>query len=145
MESKLSLRLRQKLKSLVLDKNLLYQSSEETPSDTLGPGDMMFALIKLFIIDVLNLIETKAALAKNFHIQPSELDRMPYWEYEMFRDSINEQVKEENDRQQKEMDKYHVKEHMDNMRPGKMQKMMNPKFSPQMPNLGAMKTPSFKF
>ena len=70
---------------------------------------------------------------------------MPYWEYEMFIESMNEQVKEENDRQKAEMDKYHINEHMDAMRPGKMQKMMNLKYSPQMPNLGAMKTPSFKF
>lgn len=124
---------------------ILYPTDEEIPPENLGPGYMMFAIIKLFLIDVSNLIETKAALAKNFHIQPSELDVMPYWEYEMFRDSIQEQVKEENDRQQKEMDKYHLNEHMENMRPGKMQKMMNPKFSPQMPNFGSMKTPSFKF
>ena len=128
-----------------LDNYIVYQNREETPSGSLGPGDMMYAIIKLFIVDVSNLIETKATLAKNFHIQPSEIDVMPYWEYEMFRDSINEQVKEENDRQQKEMDKYHINEHMDAMRPGKMQKMMNPKFSPQMPSFGTMKTPSFKF
>lgn len=106
---------------------------------------MAYAIIKLFMINITNLITLKATLAKNFHIQPSEIDSMPYWEYEIFRDSINEQVKEENDRQKAEMDKYHISEHMDNMRPGKMQKMMNPKFNPQMPNFGAMKTPSFKF
>lgn len=105
----------------------------------------MYAIIKLFIIDISNLITLKATLAKNFHIQPSEIDTMPYWEYEIFRDSINEQVKEENDRQKAEMDKYHINEHMDNMRSGKMQKMMSPKFNPQMPNFGTMKTPSFKF
>lgn len=130
---------------MALDKNLMYPEKVETPPDTLGPGDMMYAIIKLFLVDVSNLIEIKAALAKNFHIQPSEIDAMPYWEYEMFRDSINEQVKDENERQKAEMDKYHVNEHMDNIRSGKMQKMMNPKFSPQMPNFGSMKTPSFKF
>ena len=70
---------------------------------------------------------------------------MPFWEFELFRDSIQEQVKDENERQKSEMDKYHLDEHMENMRSGKMQRMMNPKFSPQMPNIGTMKTPSFKF
>lgn len=128
-----------------LDNQIIFQGHEETPKDILGPGDMLYAIIKLFLIDISNLIELKAVLAKNFHIQPSEIDQMPYWEFELFRDSINKQVQDENDRQQKEMDKYHINEHMDNMRPGKMQKMMNPKFSPQMPSFGSMKTPSFKF
>lgn len=128
-----------------LDNCIIYPSHDEVPSEDLGPGDMMYAIMRLFLIDVSNLITLKATLAKNFHIQPSEIDAMPYWEYEMFRDSINEQVKDENDRQKAEMDKYHINEHMDNMRPGKMQKMMNPKFSPQMPNFGQMKTPSFRF
>ena len=70
---------------------------------------------------------------------------MSFWEFELFIQSMNEQVKDENDRQKAEMDKYHVNEHMDAMRPGKVQKMMNPKFSPQMPGVGSMKTPSFKF
>lgn len=130
---------------MALDNCIIYPSSDEVPSENLGPGDMAYAIIKLFMINITNLITLKATLAKNFHIQPSEIDSMPYWEYEIFRDSINEQVKEENDRQKAEMDKYHISEHMDNMRPGKMQKMMNPKFNPQMPNFGAMKTPSFKF
>lgn len=130
---------------MALDKQIIYPGNEEGPSETLGPGDMAYAIIKLFIIDVANLVTIKATLAKNFHIQPSEIDTMPYWEYELFRDSINEQVKDENDRQKAEMDKYRINEHMDNIRSGKMQKMMSPKFSPQMPNLGAMKTPSFKF
>ena len=55
-----------------------------------------------------NFIKTKASLAKNFHIQPSELDSMPMWEYELFISELNNQVKEENEQQQKEMDKYNI-------------------------------------
>lgn len=33
---------------------------------------------------------------------------MPYWEFEMFINELNNQVKEENDQQQKEMDKYDI-------------------------------------
>ena len=56
-------------------------------------------------INVVNLIQIKASLAKNFHIQPSEIDRMPMWEYEMFIEEVNRQVQEENKQQQDEMDK----------------------------------------
>ena len=99
------------------------------------------------MIDLHRLIELKATIAKNFHITPSEIDAMPFWEYELFIMSLNEQVQEENDRQKAEMDKYHVDEHMDSMRPGKMQKTMSsmtPKM-PAMPSFGSMPTPSFKF
>lgn len=67
-----------------------------------------YCIFSLFKIDVVNFIKTKASLAKNFHIQPSELDSMPMWEYELFISELNNQVKEENDQQQKEMDKYNI-------------------------------------
>lgn len=67
-----------------------------------------YCIFSLFKIDIINLIKTKASLTKNFHIQPSEIDRMPMWEYELFISEINNQVKEENDQQQKEMDKYNI-------------------------------------
>lgn len=71
----------------------------------------------------------KAALAKTFHIQPSEVDKMPMWEYELFIMKLNELVQEENDKQKKEMDKHHVNEYMDMTSPKNMKKMMN---NPQM-------------
>jgi len=71
----------------------------------------------------MNMIQIKASLAKNFHIQPSEIDRMPMWEYEMFIQEMNKQVKEENDKQQSEMEKYHVKDYMKNANPKNIGKM----------------------
>lgn len=50
------------------------------------------------------------------------------WEYEMFIDELNDQVKEENKKQQEEMDKYHIDDY---------RKMTNPK------NLQSPKMPSF--
>lgn len=44
-------------------------------------------------------------LAKEFHIQPSELELMPAWEYELFMKEINSLVKEENDRNKDELNK----------------------------------------
>lgn len=63
------------------------------------------AIFSLFKIDVLNYIKTKAVLSKEFHIQPSEIDLMPAWEYEIFIQEINSLVKEENDKNKKEMDR----------------------------------------
>lgn len=84
-----------------------------------------YGIFKLFGINVLNLIQIKASLAKNFHIQPSEIDKMPMWEYEMFITEMNKQVKDENKQQQDEIDKYGVKDHMKNM--GKTPKIPTPK------------------
>ena len=85
-----------------------------------------YSIFALFRINVVNLIQIKASLAKNFHIQPSEIDKMPMWEYEMFIGEVNKQVKEENEKQQGEMDKYHVKDYMKN-NPKNLQKMSQPK------------------
>ena len=71
------------------------------------------------------MIQIKTSLAKNFHIQPSEIDKMPMWEYEMFITEMNKQVKEENEKQQGDMDKYNVKDYMKNA--GKTPKMTTPK------------------
>lgn len=90
-------------------------------------------------IDIWNLINIKASLSKAFHIQPSEIDNMPMWEFELYVKKINELVEEENENQQKEMDKYNIKEY---------QKLANPKTlnrmtQPQTPNFNNIKTPNF--
>lgn len=77
------------------------------------------ALFGLFRIDLINFIKVKSILAKEFHIQPSEIERMPAWEYELFMKEINQAVKEENERNQKEMDKAGL---------DKAQKMSDPKY-----------------
>lgn len=65
-----------------------------------------FSIIKLFQINLLNLMRNKVNLSKNFYIAPSELDRMYYWEYEYLLEEVNNNIKEENDRQEKESSKY---------------------------------------
>ena len=79
----------------------------------------------------MHLIKMKATLAKNFHIQPSEIDKMPVWEYELFIQYINDEVKEENDKQQKEMDKYNINDYRKMSDPSRIQKMSQP----QMPKM----------
>lgn len=85
----------------------------------------------------MSLIKLKASLSKNFHIQPSELDKMPMWEFELYIKSLNEMVEEENDKQQKEMDKYHVNEYANMSNPKSLQKMT------QVPDFSKMGTPNF--
>ena len=86
------------------------------------------AIIGLWKINVISLIKTKASITKEFHISPNEIDKMVYWEYEMFLDALNDQIKETNEQQQGEMDKYDI---------NKYQKMtQNPqKLMPKIPNM----------
>ena len=89
-------------------------------------------------VDIMSMIKLKASLSKNFHIQPSEVDKMPMWEFELYIKSLNEMVEEENDKQQKEMDKHHINEYTDLARPKNIQKMtQGPDFSKMsMGNMG---------
>jgi hypothetical protein len=95
-----------------------------------------FNIIKLFNINLINLIKNKVALSKNFNIAPSEIDKMYYWEYEYFLEEVNNNIKAENERQEKENEKY------GNMNPNSM--MRNA--SKYMPKTGNMNTnfPKFK-
>jgi hypothetical protein len=63
------------------------------------------AIFNLFKINIINLIKVKVSLAKEFHIQPSEIDNMSFWEYELFMKELNSVIKEENKRQESEMEK----------------------------------------
>lgn len=57
------------------------------------------------------MVLSKAQLARYFYMQPSEIERMPYWEYELFKEKANEIIEEENKQQEgkgnsKEYNKY---------------------------------------
>ena len=97
------------------------------------------AIIALWMINIENLIANKVHLAKNFHIQPSEVDKMPMWEYEIFLKTLNEVVDEENKKQQGEMDKYDINSYKKMANPPNMNKMMNP----TMPKMPSMNMPKF--
>lgn len=87
-----------------------------------------YAIINLWKINIIGLIKTKAALTKEFHISPLEIDNMMYWEYELYLDALNDQIKEDNERQQGEMDKYDISQYQNMAK--------NPsKMMPKMPNM----------
>ena len=91
-------------------------------------------IFTLFKIDVANLIKIKAVLSKEFHIQPSEIDKMPAWEYELYVKEINDIVKEENERNKQEMDKAGLKDAQKASNPSNIQKMQSAAM-PKMPNI----------
>lgn len=113
---------------------------DQDNSKLLDNSYIEFAIFGLFKIDILNFVKTKAILAKEFRIQPSEIDKMPAWEYELFMQEINALVKEENERNQKEMDKSGYNKMNDpnyikKMANSQMPKMNNSFKMPPMPKL----------
>ena len=92
----------------------------------------------------MNFIKTKAILAKEFHIQPSEIDNMPAWEYELFVKEINNIVKEENDKNKQEMDKAGINDARKMANPSYLSKMQRESM-PKMPNFSMPKIATPKF
>ena len=93
--------------------------------------------MSLFQVNITRMIQNKASLAKNFHVQPSEIDRMQYWEYEMFIKELSDMVEQENKQQEEQLDKYHVKDLTD---PKRMDRMTAAPKMPKMPSFGSMPT-----
>ena len=56
-------------------------------------------IFRTFVIDLRNLTKNKLFICKEYHIQPSEIDKMQFWQYEWFTDEIKEITKEEEKRQ----------------------------------------------
>ena len=123
-----------KLRSSELDR-VSDSLSDKKVSSVLDNTYIEFAIFGLFKIDLINYVTVKTTLAKEFHIQPSEIDKMPAWEYELFMQELNRMVKEENEKNKKEMDAAGL---------DKAQKMSDPKYMasqqrsmmPKMPNMG---------
>lgn len=67
---------------------------------------MEICIFRTFQIDLLRLIKNKALLCKNFNIQPSELDRMTFYEYEFYLLEVQDMIKKEQDKQDENNEKY---------------------------------------
>ena len=51
------------------------------------------------------MVQNKLLIAKNYHIGPSEIDRLQYWEYEVYLEELNileKRQQEENKKQQED-------------------------------------------
>lgn len=125
----------------MLSSDLVNYDEEELKKEFLRRIDVYqpiieFSIIKLFQVNLLNLIKNKVSLSKNFYIAPSEIDRMYYWEYEYMLDEVNNNIKVENERQEKENAKY------GNMSPNSMMRNVQSQM-PKMPSMNIPKMPSF--
>lgn len=111
--------------------------SEDNTTKILSQNYIEYGLMRLFMVDIGNMIKTQAAISKQFHISPTEFNTMPYWEYEYWLLALNDLVKEENDNQEKEMGNYDVK--------GAMDRVNNPaKYQPKIPEMKMPSMPNFK-
>lgn len=95
----------------------------------------------LFRINLENLIKTKIHIAKEYHIQPSEIDRLQFFEYERYLEQMNliaKQQEEENKKQQEDYDNMRS-----SMNPNKMMNSMgNAQSSFKSPSVSAPSMPS---
>lgn len=112
----------------------LSQKLKNSDQDNLDNTYIEYSIFALWKIDIVNLINTKAGLIKNFSLPPSELDRMPMWEYEMLIRSLNEFIKEENDQNKSEMEKYDINKYQKMVNPNNISKMMKGS-TPQLPKM----------
>ena len=94
------------------------------------------ALYSLLRVNLRNLVKNKLWIAKDWHIQPSEIDRLPYYEYEWMIEYINEDYKEQEKRSKEEQKQY------DSMKKG-MPNMNNIMKGYQQPTLPKISLPKF--
>ena len=67
---------------------------------------MELSIYLLFKVDIENLVRSKVIICRNFHIQPSELMIMPYWEFELTRKECERIAEEEKKKQDEQQDEY---------------------------------------
>ena len=72
-----------------------------------------------------------AVLAKEFHLPPGSLDSLPFWEYELWLEELNQVVKEANEDQKAVMTKSQQEQKMGMPGAKQLPKMTMPK----MPNI----------
>lgn len=87
----------------------------------------------MYRINTANLVRSKLHICKEWHVQPSEIDRMFYYEFELICEEINI-VQKEQEKQNKEQEKQY----------SGMQKSMNPStmMNSIKNNMPGMKMPS---
>ena len=66
---------------------------------------MVSAVYSLFKINIENLVVNKVHICRNWHIQPSEIEKLQYWEYEIVLKEIDKTIKEENKQQNSQNEK----------------------------------------
>ena len=67
---------------------------------------MEYATCFLFQVDVRNLVKNRLYITKETHVQPSEYESWPYYEYEYFIEDLKEYIENENKKNGEENKKY---------------------------------------
>ena len=67
---------------------------------------MEYATCFLFQVDVRNLVKNRLYITKETHVQPSEYESWPYYEYEYFIEDLKEYIENENKKNEEENKKY---------------------------------------
>jgi hypothetical protein len=83
-------------------------------------------LYLLFKISLLNFFKARVILMEKLHVQPSELDRLPYYELEYTVSAYNEILDERNRKEEENTKKDHDKYNMDSVK-SSMTKFSSPK------------------
>jgi hypothetical protein len=92
----------------------------------------------MFRVSLRNLVKNKLYICKEYHIQPSELDRMVYYEYEWILEEINILQKEQEKQQESQNKEYDSMR--SSMNPSNMMKNMHS----SIPNYGNIKMPTLQ-
>ena len=84
------------------------------------------------------MVKNKLYICREYHIQPSEIDRLPYYEYEWMLEEIN-LIQKEQEKQQEEQNKEYASMR-NSMNPNSMMKNA----ASSMPNMSNMKMPTMQ-
>lgn len=98
---------------------------------------MEYVLYSIWAVDVRNLVTNKLFICKEYHVQPSEIDRMVYFEYEYIQEEIQKEQKEQERRNKEEEKKYSSLKKMPNYN------SMMSNVGKSMPSLPKFSTPKF--
>lgn len=94
----------------------------------------------MFRINLENLIKNKIYIAREYHIQPSEIDKIPFYEYEIYLEQMNLIAKKQEEENKKQQEEYEGMR--SSMNPAKMMNGMKSGMSmPKMPSVSAPSMP----
>lgn len=96
----------------------------------------VYSLLK---VDIRNLVRNEASIMKNLYCPPGELERLPYWQYELLISDIEEMFKKEKD-EQENSDSAKMPRGVPTLRD-----IQSGKYTPKMPKMPSIpKIPSIK-
>lgn len=75
---------------------------------------MASSIYSLWKVNIENLVVNKVHICRNFHIQPSEIERLAWWEYEYMLKEMNETSENENKQNEEASSKYNADKYMGN-------------------------------